>query len=137
MKYSIFPIACLCMLVAPALTAQTNPVALELGKPVQAELAAGQSNQYSIEVKAGQFVRVEVSQPESATVIRLSEPAKKDNLLELHWPGSSQRTESLCWIAKVAGGYHIEFAPAAPIAAADKYEITLEELRSSIADDQK
>src|SRR5271166_3894794 len=94
------------LLTPLAVRAQTSVVPLELGKKVQAELAGGQSHQYAMTASAGQYVCIVVSRPESATVIRLSEPAKKDNLLELHWPGSSQRPESLCWVAKVSGEYH-------------------------------
>ena len=50
------------LLVAPVALAQT-PVALELGKSVYAELAGGQTHQYTVTAKAGQFLRVNVLRP--------------------------------------------------------------------------
>lgn len=125
------------LLTVSALTAQTNPVALELGKTISGELAGGQSHHYAITLSAGQYMRIVVSVPGFATVIRLSEPAGRQDQLELHLPSASQQQEPVCLIAKVSGDYRIEFAASEKAAVADKYAITLEERRPAIAGDQK
>jgi hypothetical protein len=103
----------LCLLIAPVLSAQTNPEALELGKTVRAELAGGQSHRYAITASDGQFMRIVFSRPGFGILIRLSEAAAKENLLELQWPAGAQgRLEPFYWIAKASGEYRIELVAA-------------------------
>ena len=109
-------------LALPPLAAQLTR--LELGRTVEAEWAAGQSHQYVVTMRAGQFARIVVSQPDFATVMKLSEPSQEGAPLELHWPGALLRPEPLSWIAKTAGDFQMELKLARP-AATGKYSTTL------------
>ena len=53
------------------LLAQT---ALEPGKPAQGDLAAGQSQTYSVTLPAGQFLQIIVTQPVRAATAELDAP---------------------------------------------------------------
>jgi CHAT domain-containing protein/uncharacterized protein HemY len=127
----------LSLLTASVLMAQTQPQILELGKTIAGELAEGRSDRFTVNARAGQFLRVVVLQPDVATVVRLTEPRRKETLVELHWPGNAQRREPLYWIAKDSGNYSIELVRTGQIAAYSKYEITLEVLRLPVPGDQK
>ena len=61
------------MLAAPLVRAQA-PVALELAKPVAAELAGGQTHRYTLTAQQGQFMRVNGRRPAFPTVVRLFGP---------------------------------------------------------------
>jgi CHAT domain-containing protein/uncharacterized protein HemY len=122
---------------ASVLVGQSSPAALELGKTISGQFTPGQTDHYSVAVKAGQFFRVTISRPGFSTVVRLAEPGEKANVVELHWPGALHRREPLCWIAKAGGEYRIEFGAAGQVAADNNYEITLEELRVAVPADPK
>jgi CHAT domain-containing protein/tetratricopeptide (TPR) repeat protein len=117
------------------LRAQTTR--LDLGKTITSELKSGRSEQFTIVADAGQFLRVVVSRPAFATVIRLTEPGGKASALELHLPRTSEQREPLCWIANVTGEYRIDFTATEQITPANKYEITLDEVRPTAPGDQK
>ena len=59
------------LLTAPLLQAQ-EPVALEFGKPVKAELAGGQTHRYTVAAKQGQFMRVNMKRPVFSTVVTVT-----------------------------------------------------------------
>ena len=122
-------------LALPPLGAQ--PTRLELGKTVEAELGAGQTHQYTVRLSEGQFMRVVVSRPGFATVMRFSAVAGAEKLLELHWPAAAQRPEPLCWIARTAGEYRVELSASEQGGGAAKYTITLMELRGAAAADSQ
>ena len=124
------------LLVATVALAQT-PVALELGKSVSAELAGGQTHQYMVTAKVGQFLRVNVIRPAISTTVRLLDPADQSKLIEVQWPSAAMEPNTLCWIARTTGEYRVEFAAASKTGAASKYEIKLEELRPAVAEDAK
>ena len=130
-------LACLAfssLLVAPVALAQT-PVALELGKSVSAELAGGQTHQYTVTAEEGQFFRVNVLRPDIPTAVRLLDPNDQSKLVDMHW-SSTSLLDTLCWIAATTGEYRLELA-AESKTGATKYQIKLAELRSALPDDGK
>ena len=112
-------------------------MALELGKTLTGELAGGQSRQYTITAGSGQFLRVVVSRPGFATIMRLRGPVGQATLVELHWPETSSQRQSLRWIAKPAGRYRVELTADIQSAATEPYENKLEALRAPLADDRR
>src|SRR5215470_9664609 len=86
---------------------------LELGKAITDTLSPGDSRSYVLTLKAGEYMRVTVTQPAFATVLRLRASASSENLVELNLPGATQQQEPLCWIAASSREYVLELsAPA-------------------------
>ena len=110
-------------------------IRLKPGKRVEAELLAVKPHRYSVRLRAGQYMSIQVERPTGALVVRLSTGTVL--LQELHWPSAPLVLEPLSWIAKKSGVYRIELAAAVPNEAAGKYAITLEKIRRTVANDQK
>ena len=97
------------LLTAPLLRAQA-PVALELGKPVKAELVGGQTHRYMVAAKQGQFMRVNIKRPVFSTVVTVT--GSDGLILPISvWPGAYMEPNTVCWIAR-AQKYSIEISPA-------------------------
>lgn len=136
MNYLLSP---LLMLALGSLVKAQPPIPsrLEIGKTQQSEMSDGKPRRYQVNLQAGQYMRIGVSRPSFATVIRLFGPSEAAALLEFHWPAAPQVREPLSWIAGSSGRYTIEYAPGVQTGATGAYSITFEELRNSMADDPK
>ena len=64
-------IAVACWLLAAPLVRAQQPVALELGGPVKAELAGGQTHRYTVAAQKGQFFRVNAQGLGFPAVVRI------------------------------------------------------------------
>jgi hypothetical protein len=109
---------------------------LEPGKPIQRELAGGQSHSYTVRLEAGQFLHVVVTQLGVDVMVRLFGPdgqklAEVDSVIGLQGP------EPLFWIAQVTGDSRLEVNAKNRAANPGRYEIKLEELRTAVAGDYK
>ena len=74
-----------------------EPVVLELGKPVTAELAGGQRHVYVVRAAPGEFVRVNVRRPALSTTIQVVDPRDSSTVAKMNWGASGLNT--ICWIA--------------------------------------
>ena len=115
-----------------ATLAQNNT--LELGKPVERELAGGGSHQYQIGLIAGRFLRLIVEQRGIDVVVTLVSPDGKQ-LLEVDSPNGAEGPESLGWVTESVGVYRVEIRSLEKDAAAGRYTVKLSELRAATADD--
>jgi CHAT domain-containing protein len=115
---------------------QVGPVRLELGRAIRGELATQQTHSFAVALKAGQYMRLVVSQPRFSTVLRLFAPDGIQKLVELNLTGAGRRPEPMCWIAESPGEYHVELA-GSQAEDSDQYEIQLAELREAVAADRK
>ena len=120
----------LAVLLASQMEAQS--LRLEPGKPIEAELTSGKTHRYAVNLDAGQYMRVLVLRPSIASVMQLSVDGVPGPLLEMNWPGAYQSPEPINWIAKIAGEYRIELAPATLSTQSSKYSITLEMVRGAV-----
>jgi CHAT domain-containing protein/uncharacterized protein HemY len=114
--------------LAPGLSAQSSR--LKLGKTVQGDLSEGQTHTYTIKLKANQYLRAAVTQPNLAVVIELYAPDRKKVLAvnARDFPGKPAR---IVWAAEVAGEHRIS------VSGAGSYEIKLQELRAAGVSDRK
>ena len=100
---------------------------LETGKPVERELAGGESHQYRLNASQGQFIHVTIDQRGVDLSSTLAGPDGK-TLFELDLTGKGSR-ESLVWIADQAGAYRLSITTSEKNAPRGAYTITLAALR--------
>ena len=105
--------------------------ALEAGKPIKSELAAGQRHVYRVEMKADQFLKVVVEQNGIDVVAEVSGPDGK-TILEFDSESRTQGREEVSFVAEVTGAFLLTVLPkqnGVPAGSAGSYEIRVEELR--------
>src|SRR5262249_23504514 len=122
-----------------ATQAINDGIPLEKGKPIEREIAAGQTEQYRLTLTEGQYVQVVVEQKGVDIVIVLLGPDGK-KLDEVDSQNTRQGTETLSFISTMSGSYRVEVHPLketlAKEAPAGRYEIRVAELRAATEQDQ-
>lgn len=108
---------------------------LELGKPLERELAGGQSHAYRLTLSAGQYLHVVVEQRGIDVVVTLFGPAGQ-KLLEVDSPNGTEGPEPLRWIVETAGLYRLEVRSLENDAKPGRYEVKLVELRAATSRDR-
>ncbi len=112
-----------------------NAPALESGKPIVRELAAGESHSYRLILAAGQFCYVIVDQRGIDVVVELFDAAGK-KLLEVDSPNDRQGPEPVSLLADTAGSYRLQVRSVEKNVPAGRYEVKIEELRIATAQDK-
>src|SRR5215470_4589251 len=154
--HSLALLLCLLLLVAtvarasassPGMPAQgsagPNPIVqgekdirpLEPGKPIERELAGGQSHSYQIALTEGQYLRVVVEQRGVDVVVTLLSPDGK-KLIDVDSPNGAQGPEPLQWIVEAAGTYWLEVRSLEKNATPGRYEAKIVELRTATGRDR-
>src|SRR5262245_18909927 len=108
---------------------------LEPGKPIERELAGGQSHAYQITLSAGQFMKVIVEQRGIDVVVGLLGPDARQ-IMEFDSEIRSQGQETVWQVAEVAGSYRLNIKAQFKGAPAGGYEIRLVELRPATEKDR-
>ncbi|MBI1762550.1 MAG: CHAT domain-containing protein [Acidobacteria bacterium] len=132
---SLFPLWLLFLCALPAHSQTPSPQPLEPGKPVEKEIAGGQTHSYRINAAAGQCLRLTVEQLDADVALALfgaGEPA----LVELDF-FLEGRPETLVWIAPAAGTFRLEIASPEKTAPRGNYRVTLLELRAATERDRQ
>jgi CHAT domain-containing protein/Tfp pilus assembly protein PilF len=109
--------------------------ALEQGKPIERELAAGQSHAYQITLAAGDFLSVMVEQRGIDVAVKVLGPEGKQ-IMESDSEPRKQGEEGVSLVAEVAGTYLMKVEPAQRVAPAGSYEIRVAELRAATESDR-
>jgi CHAT domain-containing protein/tetratricopeptide (TPR) repeat protein len=124
-------------LSAPAVAAQDEKEIrpLELHKAVERELAGGQSHSYLITLAAGQYLGVVADQRGIDVVVTLFGPDGKQ-LVEVDSPNGEQGPEPLSATAATSGVYRLRVTSLEKDAAAGRYEVKIEELRTATPQDE-
>src|SRR5262249_10650145 len=115
--------------------ATNDGIPLEIGRSIEKQIAAGQTDSYRLTLTQGQYVLVVVEQKGVDVVVVLFGPDGK-KLDEVDSPNGKQGTEPVSFIATISGNYGLgvhtlENAPAG------RYEIKIAELRIATEQDQK
>ena len=109
--------------------------ALEPGKPVERELAGGQSHSYQLTLAADQYLRLVVDQRGIDVVVKLFGPDGKE-MLEADGPTGAQGTETMIMVTKAPGNYRVEVGSVEEDAQPGKYEVKLVEIRAATEQDK-
>ncbi len=108
---------------------------LERDKPVERELAGGQSHSYRIALTAGQYLRVIVDQRGIDVVVMLIAPDGKQ-LIEVDSPNGDKGPEPVAAIIESSGSHRLEIRALNKEAATGRYEVKIEELRIATEQDR-
>ncbi len=112
----------------------TNIPALERGKPIQRELAGGQSHTYRLDLAAGQFCQIVVDQRGVDVVVELFAPDGK-KLIEVDGPNDRNGPEQLSLVADAAASYRLHVRSPDKTEPAGRYEVKIKELRTATEQD--
>ena len=105
------------------------------GKPIERELARGESHSYRLRLAAGQFCRVVVDQHGIDAVVTLYGPDGKQ-LVEVDSPNGTQGPEPVSLVAEITSSYRLAVRSLEKDARAGRYEVKIEELRSATTQDK-
>ena len=108
---------------------------LEPGKPIERELSGGHSHSYKITMISGQYLQVVVDQRGIDVALALFAPDGK-KISEVDSEHLVEGSETVSVIAKATGAYLLEARSAEKTARAGRYEIKVEELRATTAEDE-
>jgi len=129
----------LCCLLTVTAIAQNQT--LQLGSPIEREIATGQTHTYTVTAEENTLIQLSVEQRGIDVVIRVSSPADKQ-LGEFDTPNGDNGPENISFIATEPGNYRIMVTPlgdpqreGAP--SSGKYEIKLIELRPATEQELK
>jgi CHAT domain-containing protein len=112
-----------------------NSIPLEQGKPIERQLAGGESHYYQLNVDAGQYVYVIVDQKGIDVVASLFGPDGK-LITAVDGPNGSSGAEPVHITAEATGIYRIEVTSFEKDARPGRYEVKLVELRSATQRDR-
>lgn len=103
---------------------------LQVGKPVERDLAGGQAHSYSVALASGQYIHVVVEQRGIDVVVRLFGPAG-NQLAETDSLNGTQGPESVFFSATQTGAHRLEVRPLNNEVATGRYEVRIEESRTA------
>jgi CHAT domain-containing protein len=121
--------------VGAATNAQNELIKLEPGKPIERELAGGQSHSYQITLSAGQYMNAVVEQRGIDVVVTLLGPDGKQ-IAELDNEPRDQGQETVSQVAEVSGSYRLNVQARRKEATAGRYEILMMEVRAATEQDR-
>src|SRR5215475_8280028 len=107
---------------------------LEVGKPIERELAGGRAHYYKIAVEAGQYLHLVIDQKGINVVVALYGPDDK-KMVEVDSPNGAYGPESLSVIADASGSYRLDVRSLEKDATAGRYEVRITDLRTATAQD--
>ncbi len=108
---------------------------LEMGKPIEREIAGGQRHLYQITLAVGQYLSVVVEQRGVDVVVTLLGPDGK-KLIEVDSPNGTQGPEPVSWIVETAGIYRLEVRSLERDAKPGRYGAKIIELRAATDGDR-
>jgi len=107
---------------------------LELGSPIDRELAGGESHSYDIALASAQYMRVSVAQTGINVKLKLSGPDTKQ-IAEVNNQNNAQLQEQVSVVSDVPGKYYLEVSAVEKTALAGRYTVVVEELRAATLQD--
>jgi tetratricopeptide (TPR) repeat protein len=113
----------------------TDITALELGKPVERELAGGDVHSYRLTLAAGQFCHVVVDQRGIDVAVALYGP-DGERIVEVDSPNDKNGPEPVSLVAEASGSYRLEVRSREKNARTGRYEVKIEELRAATPRDK-
>ncbi|MCI0387841.1 MAG: tetratricopeptide repeat protein, partial [Acidobacteria bacterium] len=119
----------------PVVALQNEPQVslLEPGKPVERELAGGESQSYLITLASGQFLQAIIGQGELDLTATLFGPdGRQVGQFDSRWYGP----EPVCFVAEVSGSYRLAIRPFHRTATRGSYQLMVEEPRTPTPEDQ-
>ncbi|MBO0723018.1 MAG: tetratricopeptide repeat protein, partial [Blastocatellia bacterium] len=101
---------------------------LEPGKPIEREVAGGESHSYRLSLSTGQYVKVVIDQGGLDMAVKLFAPDGKKAIEFDHQFNTGKFP--LEWLAEDAGNYRLEVSVNQTLAKGRRYQVQVVELRS-------
>jgi CHAT domain-containing protein len=119
---------------APLTQSQTAPLSLELSKPIERAINAGETHSYTLTLTSGQYAHITVEQRDVDVVVSIytqdgTKVARVDS------PNGNYGIEPVSVVAETSGAYRVEVLSTSP-KKPGKYEVKLEELRAATENDR-
>src|SRR5215510_12730524 len=118
----------------PYVKAGQDATRLELGRPLERMIGGGEIHRYRIELSAGLYLRVAVTQQGIDVIVTVLEPAGR-KIARVDRPYGAYGPENVSVIAEAAGDYTIELRTALKFAAPARYFITATQIRAAKDED--
>jgi CubicO group peptidase (beta-lactamase class C family) len=109
---------------------QASAPELQLNKPVERELKAGEAHSYRVSLKAGQLLRAVADQRGIDILVRVFGPDGKQ-MAEIDSPNGNQGPEHITINAEASGSYRIDVLPFEEKSNAGRYEIRIDQIRAA------
>ena len=114
--------------------AQTAPIALELSKPIECTINAGETHSYTLNLRSGQYAHLTVDQRGVDVVVSIYTP-DGTKVAQVDMPNGDKGVEPVFLVAETSGAYRVEVLSTSPKKAGN-YEVKLEELRAATEPDR-
>ena len=101
---------------------------LEVGKPVERQMAGGQIHRYQLLLSGGEYLRLVVEQRGIDVVVAVFDPEGRE-IYRIDSPNGTQGPEIVCLIAESSGIYRLEVSASERDSAPGRYQAKIETLR--------
>jgi CHAT domain-containing protein len=119
-----------------SLRASQNEISpLEYGRPVERELAGGQTHTYQLSLQSNQYIRIAVEQKGVDVTLTLFGPDEQ-RLGEVSLPRTLQGRKVIVVVTAAAGNHRLEVRSFSKDAATGKYQAQITDLREATATDR-
>jgi CHAT domain-containing protein/Tfp pilus assembly protein PilF len=115
---------------------QQSITALEEGRPVERELAGGETHIFQVTLAAGQYLRVMVDQRGIDVALKIF-GTDGQKLVEMDSPNSTQGPEAASVIVEQPGSYRVEISSLIREAPKGRYEAMVAALRTATEQDRR
>jgi CHAT domain-containing protein len=113
---------------------QTAPVPLELSKPIERAINAGETHSYILTLSTGQYAHITVDQRDVDVVVSIYTP-DGSRVARVDSPNGNYGIEPVSVVAETSGTYRVEVLSTSP-KKPGKYEVKLDEFRAATANDR-
>jgi CHAT domain-containing protein/Tfp pilus assembly protein PilF len=113
----------------------SNIQELENGKPIEGQLAGAEVHVYQVSLNRDQYLRVVIDHKGLNSLLKIFGPDRQE-IADVHEPGSTEGSESLSILAGTAGIYRLQVSSLSKDARPGYYTIRIEELRPQQATDK-
>ncbi|KAF0240064.1 MAG: NB-ARC domain-containing protein, partial [bacterium] len=115
-------------------TAAIDPNQLQFDKAIERELKGDGAHSYTIKLEANQYLNAVVEQKGIDIVATLYSPSA-EKVYEVDSPNGTVGPEPIYFISQTTGNYRLEVCSLEKEAKAGNYEVKVNELRASVAED--
>jgi tetratricopeptide (TPR) repeat protein len=121
--------------IKSAASQQSFP-ALEEGRPIERELAGGETHAFQVTLAAGQYLRAVVDQRGIDVALKIF-ATDGQKLVEMDSPNATQGPEAISVVAEQPGSYRVEISSLNKEAPAGRYEAKVTAIRTATEQDRK
>jgi CHAT domain-containing protein/Tfp pilus assembly protein PilF len=123
------------LIAVPLVHSRTAPISLELSKPIDRTINAGETDSYTLTLSAGQYAHLTVDQRGVDVVVSIY-TAGGTKVVRVDMPNGNSGIEPVFFVAETSAAYRVEVLSTSTRMPGN-YEVRLEELRVATEADRK